>query len=435
MAPFVLILSIVAPAQAGQMAVAILGSPAGGSSWNQDVQSKLLATGYFSKVDIYDISTTTPSLATLETYQAVLVYSDGPGYQNSAQLGDTLADYVDAGYGVVVAVFADASLPFAGRFVTQDYWAIDPGPQAQGDELTLGTYDASSPLMAGVTSFDGGSSSYHSTGAVDRLAKLVASWSDGSPLVATRIIHGAPRVDLGFYPPSNAARDDFWLQNTDGALLMANALVYTGSTGGLVLPSSVAFPAQLVNTISRGQQVTLTNAQSVTLNVTSIVASANYFEMNTCGDILPARASCVINVVFEPHSINTVPGTITITDDAPNSPQIVSLTGVGTLVGLSPGTLNFGTQPVGTTSGEQIITLTNHGTGSVSLVGARFSGADAGDFAQTNTCGASLAAGASCTFSVTFTPHGQGRRTASLGVSDSGGGGSPQTATLTGYGT
>jgi hypothetical protein len=104
------------------------------------------------------------------------------------------------------------------------------------------------------------------------------------------------------------------------------------------------------------------------------------------------------------------------------------------VVGLSPSTVNFGNQPVGTTTQAQTVTLTNNGTRSVIINGVHFVGADAGDFAQTNACGASVAAGASCTFSVTFTPKTTGSRTATMGVADSAAD-SPQTVALSGTGT
>jgi uncharacterized membrane protein YczE len=61
-------------------------------------------------------------------------------------------------------------------------------------------------------------------------------------------------------------------------------------------------------------------------------------------------------------------------------------------------------------------------------------GANAGDFSQTNTCGGTLGAGASCAVNVTFTPSATGIRTASLLFSDDGGA-SPQAVTLTGGAT
>jgi hypothetical protein len=61
------------------------------------------------------------------------------------------------------------------------------------------------------------------------------------------------------------------------------------------------------------------------------------------------------------------------------------------------------------------------------------SGTNRGDFTQTNDCGTSVAAGASCTFSVTFAPTASGNRSASLSITDNAGG-SPQQVSLTGTG-
>src|ERR1700723_2071246 len=57
-------------------------------------------------------------------------------------------------------------------------------------------------------------------------------------------------------------------------------------------------------------------------------------------------------------------------------------------------------------------------------------GSDPGDFAETNNCGSSVPAGGSCTIKVTFPPQATGQRSASLAVSDDGGG-SPQNVALT----
>jgi len=204
---------------------AILGSP-NALPWNDDVQAKLVNTGLFTAVDVYDIATVTPSLAQLQQYNSVLVYSDSRGYQNSTLLGNNLADYVDGGGGVVVAVFSNASIPFGGRFATENYWAIIPAFQTQGARLTLGMiYFPDSPILAGVNSFDGGSSSYRSTGTVHPAALRVADWSDGSPLAVIRRMGRVHRVDLNFFPPSSGAQSDFWEQTTDGARFMANALL------------------------------------------------------------------------------------------------------------------------------------------------------------------------------------------------------------------
>jgi len=197
-------------------------------------------------------------------------------------------------------------------------------------------------------------------------------------------------------------------------------------------PPSLKFGMQLVGTASQPQNVTLTNSGAKPLEIGGITASANFSETNNCSSSVAVGASCTITVTFRPLGIGTFTGTVTITDNGFNSPQTVPLTGAGTMVGLSPSTVNFYTQTVGTTSAAQTVTMTNHGYRTVN-VGFGLRGSNPGDFAQTNTCGNSLAAGASCTISVTFTPQAKGSRTATLNVVDNGGG-SPQVVTLKGFG-
>ena len=86
---------------------------------------------------------------------------------------------------------------------------------------------------------------------------------------------------------------------------------------------------------------------------------------------------------------------MTITDDAPGSPHVVSLSGTGTepSVALQPGSLSFVGQRVGTTSAAQTVTLTNTGGAPLTVASIVASG----NFAQTNSCGGSLGPGATCT--------------------------------------
>jgi hypothetical protein len=106
---------------------------------------------------------------------------------------------------------------------------------------------------------------------------------------------------------------------------------FGGGTPAVTLaPTTLTFPSQIVSTTSAAQTVTLTNSGTVPLNITSIAASANYAADSTaCGATLAPAANCIINVTFEPATTGTLPGTITVTDNAANSPQTVTLTGTG----------------------------------------------------------------------------------------------------------
>ncbi len=199
-------------------------------------------------------------------------------------------------------------------------------------------------------------------------------------------------------------------------------------------PTSLSFGNQTLNTPSGTQPVTLTNSGTATLNITNIVASAQYSQTNTCGASVTAGANCTITVTFTPTATGSQPGTITITDNAPGSPHIVNLSGTGTnalvpAVTLAPTSLSFGNQAVNTPSATQPVTLTNSGTATLNISNI----AASAPYSQTNACGASVAAGAKCTITVTFTPTAAGSQPGTITVTDNAAG-SPQTIPLTGTG-
>jgi hypothetical protein len=123
---------------------------------------------------------------------------------------------------------------------------------------------------------------------------------------------------------------------------------------------------------------------------------------------------------------------VAITDNAPGSPQIVSLTGTGTEVTLVPSSLTFGSVPIGQTASLQTV-LTNVGNTAMTITAITIVGTDAGDFSETYNCGKTLGAGKSCTITVTFIPQAVGLLNADVSVSDNGGA-SPQFVSLSGVG-
>jgi Putative Ig domain/Abnormal spindle-like microcephaly-assoc'd, ASPM-SPD-2-Hydin len=104
-------------------------------------------------------------------------------------------------------------------------------------------------------------------------------------------------------------------------------------------------------------------------------------------------------------------------------------------VTLTPTSLTFASQAVGTTSAAQTITATNTGTGSLFFNNVATSGDELDFTIGTDDCiGTTLPAGASCTISVTFSPTANGTRTADVVYTDNAAG-SPQTVPITGTGT
>src|SRR5205823_5153992 len=95
-------------------------------------------------------------------------------------------------------------------------------------------------------------------------------------------------------------------------------------------------------------------------------------------------------------------------------------------VSFSPVILSFSNQGINTMSAPRAITVSNRGTSPVAINQITFTGANSGDFAETDNCGTPVAGGASCTVSVTFTPSTGGTERAAVSVADNAAG-TPQT--------
>ena len=200
----------------------------------------------------------------------------------------------------------------------------------------------------------------------------------------------------------------------------------------LLSPGSLTFSAQIVGTPSTAQTLTLTNNGTGVLNITSITASGNFAPTNTCGTSVAAGANCAINVTFTPTAAGARTGTLTITDNASGSPHTVALSGTGTtapVVSFSPTSLTF-RHNINIDCPPKTVTLTNGGTAPLTITSIVTSG----PFTQTNTCGPSLAVGASCDISVIFQPTAEGTVTGALSIADNATG-SPHVVPLTGTGT
>ena len=196
-------------------------------------------------------------------------------------------------------------------------------------------------------------------------------------------------------------------------------------------PSTLTFASQNTGTQSAAQDVLLTNFGEAPLDIASIGVTGGFSESDTCGTSLPGGSSCTIAVTYAPLVTGKATGTVTITDNAFTGTQTVALTGTGTapVAGISPASLTFQPQMINTTSGGQLVFLSNTGTGALTFSGSGI--ATSGDFAQTNSCGAALAPQTSCTISVTYTPTVVGPETGSLTVTSNA---APQTVALTGTG-
>jgi hypothetical protein len=225
------------------------------------------------------------------------------------------------------------------------------------------------------------------------------------------------------FSPTEAKSYSGTLTLNDGA---GTQIVYLNGTGGTsptdtLSATSLSFPDTAVDALSAAQTVTITNSGSFALKSIAISISGEFQQSNTCGTSLAANASCAIAVYFAPTEIASLTGVLTVKDAIKTQTVALSGTGVATPVfSISPTSLAFTNQTVGIASVAQTVTVTNAGAAPMANVGFQLTGTAAGNYSlSSNTCGATLAAGVSCSVQVVFTPSDSGLITAALVVSSS----------------
>lgn len=93
---------------------------------------------------------------------------------------------------------------------------------------------------------------------------------------------------------------------------------------------SLTFPSQWVTTTSAAQNLTLTNTGSAPLRFSGISVNGDFVQTNACGASVAADANCTLSVAFTPTASGARSATLTITDNATDSPHTVALSGTGT---------------------------------------------------------------------------------------------------------
>lgn len=117
--------------------------------------------------------------------------------------------------------------------------------------------------------------------------------------------------------------------NTQGSPHSVDGVGLTSGVNASLSASTLIFSSQIIASTSAAQTITLNNWGTATLNISGIVASAEFAEKDNCSGTLVLGSSCMINVTFTPATSGSVSGTLTITDNASNNPQTVSLSGTG----------------------------------------------------------------------------------------------------------
>jgi hypothetical protein len=261
--------------------------------------------------------------------------------------------------------------------------------------------------------------------------------------------NGACEVSVTFTPSATGSRSAS-LNFNDNASNSPQTVTLSGTGTAAPLVSlsapSISFNSQLMSTTSAAQAETVTNTGTANLTISAVTiggTNASDFakSADTCtGATVPPIGTCTVSVTFTPSAIGIRSASLSFADNASGSPQTLGLTGTGVTGAVAPAvcltaaTLTFPGQGLRTPSASQTVTLSDCGSETLTLTSIAITGSNSGDFAQTNTCGSTVGAGANCAISVTFTPTALGSRSGAITITDNAPG-SPQTVSLAGTGT
>jgi hypothetical protein len=354
--------------------------------------------------------TLTPSLLGAES-ATLTVSDDAPAPYNS--LSSSLT-----GTGVADMTLTPASYNFGNV-------AINTASNAQ--TFTLHNNELAALSISGVTVTSSNASDFAQTGGT--CGTSLAGQSSCTIIVTlTPTVLGAETGSLAVTDSAPAPYNS-----------LSSALSGAGEADVTLGPASASFGNVAINTPSNVKNFTLHNNQLTAVNISSIgFAGANagdFAQPNNCVGSLAEQASCTISVTLTPSLLGAESASLTVNYGAaaPYSTLSSLLSGTGVAqASVSPTSLTFSKQTVSTSSTAKTVTLKNNLTTALTIT-IGFTGADPGDFGETDTCFGSVAAQSSCTISVTFTPSASGTRTATLNVNDSANN-SPQTVSLAGTG-
>ncbi|MGA3193907.1 MAG: Ig-like domain repeat protein [Terriglobales bacterium] len=226
--------------------------------------------------------------------------------------------------------------------------------------------------------------------------------------------------------------DSNWAASTSAALSQS----VQGAVVGLST-TNLNFGNQTVGIASAAQNVVVTNQGNIALKITSIQITGtnkgDFSQTNGCGSPVAPSGTCTISVTFKPTASGPASAGIAIADNAGNSPQGVTLTGIGGHpVGMvTPSSLAFGDETEGTISSTpQKVSLSNTGDYQMTITSVTTS---TNFNVWSNQCTAPVQPGASCDVYVVFAPVQLGALSGTLTFTDSAAN-NPQTAQLSGIG-
>jgi hypothetical protein len=143
-------------------------------------------------------------------------------------------------------------------------------------------------------------------------------------------------ISITFTPTAAGNRIGTLTVTDNSANLPGAAQTVLLSGTGLAIPivnlssSALTFNGQAIGSTSAAQTVTLSNIGSAPLIISSVAATGPFAQINNCPTSVPAGGNCAISITFSPSVGGNLFGTVTITDNATNNPQTITMSGTGT---------------------------------------------------------------------------------------------------------
>ena len=150
---------------------------------------------------------------------------------------------------------------------------------------------------------------------------------------ATLAVNASCTIQVTFSPSTTGSLPgQLSISDNPSGSAQSAALSGTGTAPDVSLsPTSLAFGSQNVGATSAAQSVTLANSGSGALTVSGVAVTSNYVQTNNCPATLAVNASCTIQVTFSPSTTGSLPGQLSISDNASGSTQSAALSGTGVI--------------------------------------------------------------------------------------------------------
>jgi Cep192 domain 4/HYDIN/CFA65/VesB-like, Ig-like domain/Protein of unknown function (DUF1573) len=340
----------------------------------------------------------------------------GTQYQPKAPFRRSLSSILATLAVILTAITLTNCAGYTSAASTGSTGSADPGTgilSASATTLSFGSVAMGSTAVQSMSVTNTGTQAVNITQAsISGPAFTVMSGSGA----ATLAVGQSATVQIQFAPTAAAAATgDLVISSNASNPTLTIALSGTGTAAGVsVTPSSVSFGSVPDGTTAT-QSITLKNTGTANLNVSSESVTGTGFGVTGFSAVTLAPGSTMsFNATFTPASTASVSGSISIVSDAVSSPTTVALSGTGTSPGMSvtPSSVSFGNVPDGTT-GTQVVTLKNTGTGSLIVSSENVTGTG---FSVTGFAAQTLPPNTSMTFKAVFSPTSDGSASGSISV-------------------